>query len=76
MDISRIAWGDLKPVLKRAMKKKKKTSEGRGGGGGGGGAIFFNSFLKDYVFVPLLISSVWHNSGKKTHISKFKWFAI
>ena len=73
MDISRIAWGDLKPVLKRAMKKKKKTSEGRGGGEG---AIVFNSFLKDYVFVPLLISSVWHNSGKKTHISKFKWFTI
>lgn len=72
MDISRIAWGDLKPVLKRAMKKKKKLLKD----GGGEGAIVFNSFLKDYVFVPLLISSVWHNSGKKTHISKFKWFTI
>ena len=72
MDISRIAWGDLKPVLKRAMKKKKLLKDG----GGGEGAIVFNSFLKDYVFVPLLISSVWHNSGKKTHISKFKWFTI
>ena len=48
MDISRIALGDLKPVLKREKLLKDVA----------GGAIVFNSFLKDYVFVPLLISSV------------------
>ena len=32
---------------------KKTTSEGRKVG-----AIVFNSFLKDYVFAPVLISSV------------------